>query len=177
MNHFLTFGDNFNYSLKFWPSIFLLWWGGGDMVEVESTPSDCTHRPPKSSSTKPRLRSFNPQPWTMNPSSFHTVVVIMTYYDGDTIIIKLIGAKKIQNMGTPMERGGGRFWPKKMRNNIPLHGFPRLADHFFSSESELKTKTNPNGHRVVAVWVRFGFQLGLRQTQALIIIYTMHWSQ
>ena len=27
---------------------------------------------------------------------------------------------------------------------------------------------NPNGHRVVAVWVRFGVQLGRRQTQALI---------
>ena len=33
---------------------------------------------------------------------------------------------------------------------------------------ELNTKTNPNGHRVVAVWVRFGVQLGLRQTPALI---------
>ena len=36
---------------------------------------------------------------------------------------------------------------------------------------------NQNGHKVVAVWVRFGFQLGLRRTQALIIIYTMHLSQ
>ena len=27
---------------------------------------------------------------------------------------------------------------------------------------------------VVAVWVRFGFQLGLRQWEALIILYTMH---
>ena len=32
----------------------------------------------------------------------------------------------------------------------------------------MNTKTNPNGHRVVAVWVRFGVQLGLRQTPALI---------
>ena len=31
----------------------------------------------------------------------------------------------------------------------------------------MNTKTNPNGHRVVAVWVRFGVQLGLRQTPAL----------
>ena len=35
-------------------------------------------------------------------------------------------------------------------------------------EIELKTKTNPNGHKEVAVWVRFGFQLGLRQWEALI---------
>ena len=28
---------------------------------------------------------------------------------------------------------------------------------------------------MVTVWARFGFQLGLRQTQALIIIYTMHF--
>ena len=27
-------------------------------------------------------------------------------------------------------------------------------------KAELKTKTNPNGHHPVAVWVRFGFQLG-----------------
>ena len=27
-------------------------------------------------------------------------------------------------------------------------------------KAELKTKTNPNGHHSVAVWVRFGFQLG-----------------
>ena len=26
-------------------------------------------------------------------------------------------------------------------------------------KAELKTKTNPNGHHPVAVWVRFGFQL------------------
>ena len=26
-------------------------------------------------------------------------------------------------------------------------------------KAELKTKTNPNGHHFVAVWVRFGFQL------------------
>ena len=26
-------------------------------------------------------------------------------------------------------------------------------------KAELKTKTNPNGHHYVAVWVRFGFQL------------------
>ena len=29
--------------------------------------------------------------------------------------------------------------------------------------------------RGVAVWVRFGFQLGLRQSEALVIIYTMHF--
>ena len=27
-------------------------------------------------------------------------------------------------------------------------------------KAELKTKTNPNGHHFLAVWVRFGFQLG-----------------
>ena len=32
----------------------------------------------------------------------------------------------------------------------------------------MNTKTNPNGYRVVAVWVRFGVQLGLRQTPAMI---------
>ena len=38
------------------------------------------------------------------------------------------------------------------------------------SKAELKTKTNPNSHKVVAVWVHFGFQLGLRRTLAQIII-------
>ena len=28
-------------------------------------------------------------------------------------------------------------------------------------KAELKTKTNPNGHHSMAVWVRFGFQLDL----------------
>ena len=38
----------------------------------------------------------------------------------------------------------------------------------------MNTITNPNGHKVVVVWVRFGVQLGLPQTKALIISYTMH---
>ena len=40
-------------------------------------------------------------------------------------------------------------------------------------KAELRTKTNTNGPHSVAVRVRFGFQLGLRQTQALITIYTV----
>ena len=30
----------------------------------------------------------------------------------------------------------------------------------FLPKAELNTKMNPNGHHPVAVWVRFGFQLG-----------------
>ena len=59
-------------------------------------------------------------------------------------------------------------------SEIPIKRFSTQAGTLFFQLTELKTKTNPNGHRVVAVWVRFGFQLGLRQIQALIIIYTMH---
>ena len=126
------------------------------MVEVESTPSDCTHRPPKSSSTKPRLRSFNPQPWTMNPSSFHTVLVIMTYYDGDTIIIKLIGAKKIQNMGTPMERGGGEgFDLKKCGTIYPYTVFRAWRITFFlvnRVENQNEPKRPQSGGRLGSFW-------------------------
>ena len=38
-------------------------------------------------------------------------------------------------------------------------------------KAKFNTKPNPNGHHFVAVWVRFGFQLGLRQKLALIIMY------
>ena len=38
----------------------------------------------------------------------------------------------------------------------------------------MNTETNPNGHKVVAVWVCFGIQVALLKTQALIITYTMH---
>ena len=37
-----------------------------------------------------------------------------------------------------------------------------------SAEAELNTKMNPNGRHSMAVWDRFGVQLGLRQTPALI---------
>ena len=36
-------------------------------------------------------------------------------------------------------------------------------------KADLKIKTNPNGQRVVAFWVGFGFKLGLRQWEELII--------
>ena len=54
---------------------------------------------------------------------------------------------------------------------LKLHTrFSALGGSLFFKQIELKTKTNPNGHRVVTVWVRFGFQLGLRQWEALIIM-------
>ena len=46
-------------------------------------------------------------------------------------------------MGTPL---GG-----------PLYGFPRLADHFFFSESSWKPKRTQTATEVVAVWVFFCF--------------------
>ena len=43
---------------------------------------------------------------------------------------------------------------------------------FFSSESSWKPKRTQTATEVVAVWVRFGFQLGLRQWEALIIMHS-----
>ena len=53
-----------------------------------------------------------------------------------------------------------------------VHGFLRQMEHFLTDMSN--RVEHQNGRRVMAVWVRFGVQLGLRQTPALIIIYTMH---
>ena len=47
----------------------------------------------------------------------------------------------------------------------------------FFQRTELKSKTIPNGHRVLVVSVCLSFQLDLGQTQVVIIIYTMHWSK
>ena len=65
----------------------------------------------------------------------------------------------------------GRFCiSKKLVGFMPWRGSPP----WFKQSSqpwwviELKTKTKPNGQKMVPVWVRFGVQLGLRQTLALI---------
>ena len=58
-----------------------------------------------------------------------------------------------------------------MLSIVDIHGFPRQPGHFFSGESSLKPKRTQTATEVVAVWVRFGFQLGLRQWEALIIMY------
>ena len=55
--------------------------------------------------------------------------------------------------------------------------FSALGGSLFLEWTEFKTKTNPNGHKVLTIWVCFGFQLGLRQNQILILIYTMLWSK
>ena len=49
--------------------------------------------------------------------------------------------------------------------------FSAPAGHYFSGESSWKPKRTQTATEVVAVWVRFGFQLGLRQWEALIIMH------
>ena len=66
--------------------------------------------------------------------------------------------------------------PKKTATRIVhVTRFSARGESLSFQQIELKlkrTQTTPGG----AVWARFGFQLGLRQWEVLILSYTMHWS-
>ena len=73
---------------------------------------------------------------------------------------------RVEHQNEPKRpQGGGRlgsFWCSTRPSadtgtDFNLH---HGDQYLFIPKAELNTKTNPNGHHFVAVWVRFGVQLG-----------------